>query len=296
MYNKVSFAKHLKNGFTLAEILITISILGVVAAVTIPASMNNFSRNVTVTKVRKAYMTLDKLMADLRFSTDCPDITCAVNQMLNGRRGFSYTHAETWDNNNYSGDHALHYYYITNTSVPDSDRENFNLIISEYVNFNTSKIIKTNDIFNNRFHNNQTYKLNCYDENNSDCTDRTPSSPKYVIKTPDGISYNFYVEKADIGERKLSQVIVVQVITDNINSRTKLKNGRNTFYFLLYGNFQVGVPAYSNWGQMIMQNADHVATLPADENNDFYCTTDTYYARGGFSCAQRILRDGKLNY
>lgn len=45
-------------GFTLAEILITLGIIGVVAAMTIPTLMNNYAKNATVTKLQKAYTVL----------------------------------------------------------------------------------------------------------------------------------------------------------------------------------------------------------------------------------------------
>ena len=44
--------------FTLAEILITLSILGIVAAITIPNVIKNYKRKVTVTKVKKMYANL----------------------------------------------------------------------------------------------------------------------------------------------------------------------------------------------------------------------------------------------
>lgn len=47
-----------KNGFTLAEVLITLVIVGVVAALTIPTVINTYVESSTVSKVKKAYSTL----------------------------------------------------------------------------------------------------------------------------------------------------------------------------------------------------------------------------------------------
>ncbi len=47
-----------KNGFTLAEVLITLGIIGVVAALTIPTLVQNYQEKVTVNKVKKMYSTL----------------------------------------------------------------------------------------------------------------------------------------------------------------------------------------------------------------------------------------------
>ena len=45
----------MKKGFTLAEVLITLAIIGVVAALTIPALITNYQEKSTVTKLTKAY-------------------------------------------------------------------------------------------------------------------------------------------------------------------------------------------------------------------------------------------------
>ena len=42
-------------GFTLAEVLITLGIIGVVAAMTIPTLINNYQKNTVVTQLRKSY-------------------------------------------------------------------------------------------------------------------------------------------------------------------------------------------------------------------------------------------------
>ena len=50
--------KQFKNGFTLAEVLITLVIIGVVAAMTIPTLINKTEKQETVARVKKAYSTL----------------------------------------------------------------------------------------------------------------------------------------------------------------------------------------------------------------------------------------------
>ena len=40
-----------KNAFTLAEVLITLGIIGIVAAMTLPTLLNKYNEQVTVTKV-----------------------------------------------------------------------------------------------------------------------------------------------------------------------------------------------------------------------------------------------------
>lgn len=47
-----------KFAFTLSEVLITLGIIGVVAAMTLPSLINKYNETVTVTKVKKIYTTL----------------------------------------------------------------------------------------------------------------------------------------------------------------------------------------------------------------------------------------------
>ncbi len=47
-----------KIGFTLAEVLITLGIIGVVAALTIPTLVNNYQKKTYVTGLQRAYAQL----------------------------------------------------------------------------------------------------------------------------------------------------------------------------------------------------------------------------------------------
>jgi len=57
--NKLSRKSEMyKNGFTLAEVLITLVIVGVVAALTIPNVINDYQKRETVSRLKKAYSSL----------------------------------------------------------------------------------------------------------------------------------------------------------------------------------------------------------------------------------------------
>lgn len=45
-------------GFTLAEVLITLGIIGVVAALTLPSVIQKYQKKVTVERLKKSYSTL----------------------------------------------------------------------------------------------------------------------------------------------------------------------------------------------------------------------------------------------
>lgn len=50
----------MKKGFTLSEVLITLGIIGVVAAMTIPVFVKKYQQHVTVTKLKKVYTILNQ--------------------------------------------------------------------------------------------------------------------------------------------------------------------------------------------------------------------------------------------
>ena len=57
-----------KNGFTLAEVLVTLGIIGVVSAMTVPTLMQNHQRKTYVVQLHKVYN--DFSQAALRYMTD----------------------------------------------------------------------------------------------------------------------------------------------------------------------------------------------------------------------------------
>lgn len=76
---KKKFPNSFQNAFTLAEVLITLGIIGVVAALTIPALMNNQQKQATVSQVKEIYSILSQ--ATTQINNDCGgDITgCLAN-------------------------------------------------------------------------------------------------------------------------------------------------------------------------------------------------------------------------
>ena len=53
---------HKKLAFTLAEVLITLGVIGVIAALTIPQLITNYQKHVTINKVKKFYTEMNQVM------------------------------------------------------------------------------------------------------------------------------------------------------------------------------------------------------------------------------------------
>jgi prepilin-type N-terminal cleavage/methylation domain-containing protein len=70
------FKKLFNPAFTLAEVLITLGIIGVVAAMTIPTLMAKINERQTVTKVKKAYSSLSNAMRILEHDEDFDWASC----------------------------------------------------------------------------------------------------------------------------------------------------------------------------------------------------------------------------
>ena len=51
------------NGFTLAEVLITLGVIGVVSALTMPSVINHYQKQATVNKLKKFYTNMNQVMA-----------------------------------------------------------------------------------------------------------------------------------------------------------------------------------------------------------------------------------------
>ena len=71
-----------KNGFTLTEVLITLSILGVVAAISIPNMIQNYKKRVTVTKIQKAYAQINQMASNIAINSGCMGQTVQCSGLL----------------------------------------------------------------------------------------------------------------------------------------------------------------------------------------------------------------------
>ena len=65
-----------KQAFTLSEVLITLGIIGVVAALTMPTLMANYKKQVTVTQLKRAKSVFEQGMRKRMADIECSDLNC----------------------------------------------------------------------------------------------------------------------------------------------------------------------------------------------------------------------------
>ncbi len=86
---------HKKVAFTLAEVLITLGIIGVVAAVTLPTLVANYQKTVWVNQLKKTYTTLNEGYKQMAASEGCTTLRCADISEDWPITNFDFTKAKT---------------------------------------------------------------------------------------------------------------------------------------------------------------------------------------------------------
>lgn len=102
----------MKKGFTLAEVLITLGIIGIVAALTIPNLIGNYEKYITVVKLKRAYSIISQVVE--RAIADYGDIK-NWDKQYNG---------EKTDPENYFNKYWKPYVKITKSCVDRSVKNN----------------------------------------------------------------------------------------------------------------------------------------------------------------------------
>ena len=79
------------SAFTLAEVLVTLSILGILASIIVPNVIQQYQKRVTITKLKKAYATLEGAAANLASATGCmgKGIECTGLMEISDKKIFS---------------------------------------------------------------------------------------------------------------------------------------------------------------------------------------------------------------
>src|SRR5574344_2249191 len=99
--------------FTLAEVLITLGIIGVFAALTIPTLINNYEKQATVTRLKKAYSVLNQAVS--------------LSEAENGRFSDNYTPVVSYGDSYHSAieNYLVKYIKINKNCRKSSEKDCF---------------------------------------------------------------------------------------------------------------------------------------------------------------------------
>jgi len=66
----------MKKAFTLAEVLITLGVIGTVAALVLPGVLSSFEKQKTTNKLKKGYASINAMYKTILYKTGCEDLAC----------------------------------------------------------------------------------------------------------------------------------------------------------------------------------------------------------------------------
>ncbi len=250
--------RQLNFGFTLAEVLITLGIIGVVAALTLPTLIQNYQKQVWVNQLKKAVSVWENGMKMMLADADTDDLR----------------NTEFWQNL-----YAIHDHYGCDSendySVPDNILKKYFKILKfgdhNLVGDEGCSVGVLNDGTEYRALNGDSYGI--YD----------PDTRK--IYMADGTLYGFWAYNW-LASPWNNNPDFIGTITIDVNGENKGPNqwGRDsfTFYILPNGNL---VSNYSY--EELKKDSDRCGDLETGDISNAY----------GIGCAARIIADGwKMNY
>ena len=254
-------------GFTLVGVLITLSIIGVVAIMTIPNLVSNYQKMVWTAQFQKSYATLEQGFR--RMLEDDKAIALSQTKTFNSI-------GENVDNDSNGVSYKFCNYY--STALDGTECKDFLTNLGRY--FKISSIQKYTDSNN--------YNLYCLNGN-----DHYHPYNGTVITLNDGtMIFNFLFTSQDPDNRTNNQMkgLVGHFYMD-VNG-TKLPNiwGRDIFSFYLGDNGIV-------YPYGALEVHEYTSDGPADTVVPYWRdSSDCNLAGNGFSCATRVLEEGKMNY
>lgn len=150
MKNIFKLLKRNNLGFTLAEVLITLGIIGIVAAMTIPQLISEYQKSQTLSQLKKTYSTLSQALA--RSAIDNGEITTwdwpAVpdnTNIITFCNQYIFPYFNIHKNCGYQGwnwgagyCHSQRVYYLDNTTAVNANGATFVLSDGTMINFNTT--------------------------------------------------------------------------------------------------------------------------------------------------------------
>lgn len=253
--------KNIKKGFTLAEVLIALTILGVVAAIGITSLVQNYKKRITIVKLQRAYETLERAVVNIKIATGCSNLECTGL--------LSYT-----------------------------DRKQETLPV---------KFFELGGITIKKKYSQSSYSLNYKALNYNNISSKKNALVGIYVMLTDKNNIGYDMSTANIyldtDRKKSTKGLVVTVFTDpklgyksenipdqgNTRILKDVKDGYNTFNFLIYDNFIVEPKTGCAGGYKFPLSVYSNANDGCNKNG----TTNCY----GNSCAARIMKNGwKIDY
>ena len=164
--------------FTLSEVLITLSILGVVAAISIPNIVSNFQKRVTITKRQRAYSYIINNIQEALIVNGCETIGCVMQNygLYNNNNTVAFITKRfkvffpdiVVDNNNKCTPSSDNIYYLNGKNTDGIDMYAGGHFPYRYCLKNGIGIATSPNSFDRFTNNNQSNSFNCVlSDNNS---------------------------------------------------------------------------------------------------------------------------------
>ena len=245
-----------KKGFTLAEVLITLSILGVVAAIMIPNVIQQYQKRSTITKLQKAYANLEIIAQNIAVNTGCIGRDIACTGLLENFDSDKFIEASNLNvASQKTGITRAHYLYCENPSSNCSSTKGSYFSPAEKLYIakdNIGYLIKRTTI--------RTF-------------DKNVSGKRVIQEGPGFIVFVFTEPKSKI-----------------IYNWKQLRLGRNVFVFTIYDNFQVEPIVVNGEGANFPQSkASSLSDYACNK-------TDTLSSSGTSCAAKIMKDGWKINY
>ena len=251
-----------KKGFTLAEVLITLGIIGIVAAMTIPTLMANYQKHVYVTQLEKFYSVFENGMKLYMANNSCTTLQCT--DLFNG-----WFVDATWA-----------------TNMQGELNKIFKISNSDCIPFNGN--CKESTKFLNG---------NAAGDQFSAGTFTTLDG--FVISIMDGDSGNCQGYPSLVNSTKLKNYCS-EIYVDVNGPKQPNTYGRDIFYFLLGNDGLLYPGAGAEWAKAVPDSANNNNTYYWRSNARWCGTPDSPTLAGttlGDGCAARIIDEGwQMNY
>ena len=281
--------KKIKKGFTLAEILITMGIIGVVSAITVPALMNRMNAQTLTPSLAKSVHDIENATLNIiHLASDSSDEAQTDEDVAN----------------NIEIEHGVHTLdLITFNDVLHNDDDE--LVISSADMFtrlqgatgairldnNSIRYLNNAHFYNSDnliSRNNKYLFINGNNGQNAVAFSFSKSNAIIILEPTSNNTLNNYA--SDNNDRIEDDIVVARILIDVNGETPPNEMGQDIFIFGIANNGKL-VPAGSR--------AYNVNVFGANLNENLYtqdCIGDTVTG-DGVSCAARIINDGwKMNY